>query len=152
MNSCTPSRSGDDLGPVGGRQPPRRAAARTSLRLRARRVGPPSTRPTPCTHHAAAARLAVTRGSFCRSEPAAVLRGLANGALPASTSDALSSSKRATGKNTSPRTSSTRGHVVAGQPVGDVVDRADVGRDVLAGAAVAAGGAADQPAVLVDAG
>ena len=30
-------------------------------------------------------RVAVTRGSFCRSEPAAALRGLANGALPAST-------------------------------------------------------------------
>ena len=32
----------------------------------------------------------------------------------------------------------------------DVVDRADVGGDVLAGAAVAAGGGPDQPAVLVE--
>jgi len=36
------------------------------------------------------ARLAVTRGSFWRSDPAAELRGLANGAFPAATSDALS--------------------------------------------------------------
>ena len=43
-------------------------------------------------------RVAVTRGSFCRNDPAAVLRGLANGALPASTRDALSSSKAVTGK------------------------------------------------------
>ena len=59
-------------------------------------------------------RVAVTRGSFCRSEPAAALRGLANGALPASTSAALRSAKSSTGKNTSPRTSSSAGHVVAG--------------------------------------
>ncbi len=51
----------------------------------------------------------MTRGSFCRNEPAAVLRGLANGALPAATNDALSSSNPTTGKNTSPRTSSTAG-------------------------------------------
>ena len=38
------------------------------------------------------------RGSFCRSEPAAVLRGFANGGLPASTSDALSASKSASRK------------------------------------------------------
>ena len=55
------------------------------------------------------ARLAVTRGSFCRSDPAAVLRGFAYGGLPAATIAALSSSKWATGKNTSPRTSSTFG-------------------------------------------
>jgi hypothetical protein len=42
--------------------------------------------------------LAVTRGSFCRSEPAAVLRGLANGFFPASTSEAFSASKPSTGK------------------------------------------------------
>ncbi len=51
----------------------------------------------------------VTAGFFCRSDPAAALRGFANGALPASTNAALSSSKPATGKNTSPRTSSTAG-------------------------------------------
>ena len=51
------------------------------------------------------AREAVTRGSFCRSDPAAELRGLANGALPAATSDSLSASNASTGRNTSPRTS-----------------------------------------------
>ena len=56
--------------------------------------------------------LAVTRGSFCRSEPAAALRGLANGGLPASVSATFSSPNPATGKNTSPRTSS-----VSGQPL-----------------------------------
>ena len=50
-------------------------------------------------------RDAVTRGSFCRSEPAAALRGLANGLLPASTWDAFSSANAATGRNTSPRIS-----------------------------------------------
>ena len=54
-------------------------------------------------------REAVMRGSFCRSDPAAVLRGFANGALPASTSDAFRSSNAATGKYTSPRTSRTDG-------------------------------------------
>ena len=55
------------------------------------------------------ARLAVTLGFFWRSEPAAELRGLANIALPASTSDSLSRSKALTGKKTSPRTSSSLG-------------------------------------------
>ena len=54
-------------------------------------------------------RVAVTRGSFWRSEPAAALRGLANGALPASTRPALSSAKAATGKKTSPRISTLSG-------------------------------------------
>ena len=88
-------------------------------------------------------RRAVTAGFFCRSEPAALLRGLANGGLPSSTRPALSSSKSATRKNTSPRTSSTAGtgnSLVAGEPLGDVVDGARVERDVLAGAAVTAGG------------
>ncbi len=40
----------------------------------------------------------VTRGSFCRNEPAAVLRGLANGGLPASTSEALSAWKSSSRK------------------------------------------------------
>ena len=45
------------------------------------------------------------------------MRGLANGALPASTSRALSAANFSTGKNTSPRTSISSGHVVAGEPV-----------------------------------
>jgi hypothetical protein len=43
-------------------------------------------------------RDAVIRGSFWRRLPAAALRGLANGALPASTSDALRSANADTGK------------------------------------------------------
>jgi hypothetical protein len=38
--------------------------------------GPPCTMPTPCTT-ICRWRAAVIRGSFCRSEPEAVLRGLA---------------------------------------------------------------------------
>ena len=55
------------------------------------------------------ARDAVTRGSFWRSDPAAELRGLANIGLPASASDSLSLLKASTGRNTSPRTSSSSG-------------------------------------------
>ena len=54
----------------------------------------------------------MTRGSFWRSDPAAELRGLANGGLPASVSRSFSSWNAATGRNTSPRTSS-----VSGMPV-----------------------------------
>ena len=58
---------------------------------------------------ASSAREAVTRGSFCRSDPAAELRGLAKAALPASRSDSLSFPNASTGMNTSPLTSSTAG-------------------------------------------
>ena len=99
------------------------------------------------------ARVAVTRGSFCRSEPAAALRGLANIGLPASDIDSLSRSNASPGRNTSPRTSSSAGHrelLRRLQPVRDRVDGLDVGGDVLAGDPVAAGQRADQPAVLVE--
>ena len=55
------------------------------------------------------ARVAVTRGSFCRSDPAAAFRGFANTGLPASVIAVLSRSNASTGRNTSPRTSSSRG-------------------------------------------
>src|SRR5579875_2148725 len=103
----------------------------------------PSTRPTPCTMRSSG-RVAVTRGSFWRSDPAAELRGFANGALPASVSLRFSSSKAATGRNTSPRTSST-----AGEPVRDRAYRAQVRRDVLAGYPVAPGRCPLQPPVPV---
>ena len=48
-------------------------------------------------------------GSFCRSEPAAALRGLANGALSSATSDSFSFANSSTAKNTSPRTSRVLG-------------------------------------------
>jgi len=53
--------------------------------------------PTPCRIRPSGL-LAVTAGSFCRSEPAAVLRGLTNGGLPASACRWFSSSKAATGR------------------------------------------------------
>jgi hypothetical protein len=68
----------------------------------------PSTRPMPCTM-ASSARDAVIRGSFCRSDPAAELRGLANAALPASSSDSFSLPNASTGMNTSPLTSRVAG-------------------------------------------
>jgi len=61
-------------------------------------------------------RLAVTAGSFCRSDPAAVLRGLAYGAWPAATSFSLSAAKSATPMNTSPRISMTSGWVAGSPP------------------------------------
>ena len=60
--------------------------------------------PTPCTTMLNG-REAVTRGSFCRREPAAAFRGLAKRDLPASSNESLSSAKAANGKKTSPRTS-----------------------------------------------
>jgi alpha-D-ribose 1-methylphosphonate 5-triphosphate diphosphatase PhnM len=55
----------------------------------------------------------------------------------------LSSSKRVTGKKTSP------GHVLARQAVGHPGDRADVRGDVLTGTAVATSEAAHEPSPLV---
>ena len=53
--------------------------------------------------------MAVTRGSFWRSDPAAALRGLAKTGRPASVIETLSRSNAAPGRNTSPRTSSRSG-------------------------------------------
>ncbi len=63
---------------------------------------------SPCTI-SPSGRLAVLFGSFCRRDPAAALRGLANSGLPASPTCSLSSWNPATGKKTSPRTSSSAG-------------------------------------------
>ena len=60
-------------------------------------------------HRKRSLRDAVTRGSFCRSDPAAELRGLANRARPASSSDAFSAANAAGVMNTSPRTSTRSG-------------------------------------------
>ncbi len=127
------------------RRAPRRRGTAPSARSRARSPMPWQTMPR--------SRVAVTRGSFWRSEPAAALRGLANTGLPASVIDSLSRSNASRGRNTSPRTSSRPGHrelVGAGQPVRHRVDGLHVGGDVLAGAAVAAGERPDQPTVLVE--
>lgn len=57
----------------------------------------PSRAPMPCTTMCSGL-VAVTLGSFWRSEPAAALRGLANGLSPASTSRAFRPSKASIGK------------------------------------------------------
>ena len=73
-----------------------------------------------------------------------MLRGLANGGLPASTRDALSSAKRSDGEEDLAADLDERGTAMPAarvEPVGDPVDGAHVERDVLARAPVAAGGA-----------
>ena len=57
----------------------------------------PSAAPNECTH-IRSGRDAVTFASFCRSEPAAPLRGFANGRSPASVSVTFSCSNALTGK------------------------------------------------------
>jgi len=80
---------GDDPGPFGDRQPPGvQGVVELGLALEVE----PDPLAEPVADQSQVAD-AVTRGSFWRSEPAAVLRGLANGGLPASTSVALSASK-----------------------------------------------------------
>ena len=89
-----------------------------------------------------AASSASRRSTRWRSEPAAVLRGLANAGRPRSCCSRLIRSKSTTGMNTSPRTSSSGG---TGRPDADFStardggDEAGVVRDVLAHPAVAAG-------------
>ena len=97
-------------------------------------------------------RLAVTCGSFCRSEPAAALRGLANAALPLGDQCSFSARSPRPAKNTSPRTSNSSGRERR-SPVsrsGTDRDGPHVGGDVLARSAVAAGRRPDQPTLLVD--
>ena len=84
----------DHLEPVADRQAQR---AQPLVGLGLPLGSKPRRAPMPCTT-SRSGREAVTRGSFCRSEPAAALRGLANGALPCSTMPALTSAKAATGK------------------------------------------------------
>ena len=69
----------------------------------------PSRAPTPCTT-TDNGREAVTRGSFCRNDPAAPFRGFAKSCLPASSKDSLSSLNAWIGKKTSPRTSMSAGN------------------------------------------
>src|SRR5574341_653397 len=75
-------------------------------------------------------RFAVMLESFCRREPAAAFRGLANGSSPSASSARFSFSKAA----------------------GNRLDRPQVLRDVLSHAAIAAGGPAGEQSLLVDEG
>ena len=64
--------------------------------------------PQPCAKKRSG-RAAVTLGSFCRSDPAAAFRGLANNLPPATSCRSLSAAKSPLSIYTSPRTSSTAG-------------------------------------------
>ena len=132
--------------PVAGGQPPRlqrvvgRGLRRSARSPRARRC-----RGRPCPR----SRVAVTRGSFCRSEPAAALRGLANTGLPASVIDTLSRSNASVGQEHLAAHLDQCRHrelLARRQPVRHRVDRLDVGGDVLTGASVAARQRPHQPA------
>ena len=107
--------------------------------------------PRPCTS-SRSGRRALTRGSFCRSDPAAALRGFANGALPASTRrgvqrrEPLDREEDLAPDLEPVRVPSPREHVR------DTVDGAHVQRDVLPGAPVAPRRRPDQPAVARTAG
>ena len=89
--------------------------------------------------------------SFWRRLPAAELRGLTNGRVPAAAAASLSRSKLATGMYTSPRTSSTSGGAVGRRQRAAARhgDRRHVGGDVLADPAVAAGRRLHVAAALV---
>ena len=108
----------------------------------------PSRAPMPWTTMCSG-RLAVTLGSFWRSEPAAALRGLAKGLLAGLDQPGVELLEVLHREVDLAADLDERRDTVALQPVRDLGDGPDVGRDVLAGAAVAAGGGAGQPAVLV---
>ena len=85
----------------------------------------------------------MTFGSFCRSDPAAALRGLANGALPSATSCSLSAANVLDGEeHLAPDLEQRRCMSSPASRSRDGGDRADVGGDVLADPSVAAGGGA----------
>ena len=91
---------------VGGTGSPDVAAQSRKPRCDSKEM--PSAAPNEWTH-IRNGRDAVTFRSFCRSEPAAALRGLANTRCSASRSRSFSSSNALTGRKTSPRTSITAG-------------------------------------------
>ena len=101
--------------------------------------GPPTTSPSWYAQNDRS-RWAVIVGSFWRRLPAAALRGLTNSRPPAAAAASFIRSKLATGRYTSPRTSSTSGTASPSAPQRrrDGADRGHVGRDVLADPAVAA--------------
>ena len=91
-------------------------------------------------------RPAVTAGSFWRSEPAPLLRGFAYWGRPELLALGVDPRELRLGhEHLAPRLE--RGGL--GEAVRDRADRAQVGRHVLAGAAVAAGRADGEPAALV---
>ena len=86
-------------------------------------------------------------GSSVRMVPAAALRGLAAGAMPAASRSSFICGRRPAGMTTSPRTSKSLGQAGGLEAFGGDVERdgadgADVGGDVFADGAVAARDAA----------
>ena len=92
------------------------------------------------------ARLAVTCGSIWRSEPAPLLRGLAYSGRPGLLALGVDARELGLGhEDLAARLDVDR----LGQLLGHGLDRAQVGRDVLAGRAIAARGALDKAAAAV---
>ena len=147
MNSSTSSQPGQHLEVRAGGQPPaRRAGGRCPTGWP---CPSPSRAPMPCTN-ICSGRFAVSAGSFCRSEPAAALRGLASGALPASIS-AFVEFREGLGRDEDFAADFHLGReAAAGELLRDFLDGQHVVGDVLAGGAVAAGGGPDQYAVAVE--
>ena len=97
-------------------------------------------------------RRAVTAGFFCRSEPAALLRGIGERRLALLDEAGVERLEVREPEEHLAAHLEHLGHrelLGAGQRLGDVLDGAGVERDVLAGATVAAGGRPDQLAVAV---
>ena len=88
-------------------------------------------------------------GSFWRSEPAAELRGLAKGASPRLDLLLVQREKRLLGHVDLAAHLADVGHVAAFQLLRNVLQRADIGGDVLALRAVAAGRGGDEFAALI---
>ena len=148
MNAHTASRSGQTVrcGLTG-----RPHAANASYAVDSRSSRTPSTTPRPWLTKPRW-RDAVILGSFCRSDPAAALRGLANGALSSATSDSFSFANSSTAKNTSPRTSRVLGSGCSSRGRESTWDHGDgghVGGHVLAEPSVTAGGRPGETSVLV---
>ena len=102
----------------------------------------------PCTM-ASSAREAVTRGSFCRSEPAAALRGLAKRRLAGLLEGLVQPLERGLGQEDLAAHLQDLGHVVSGKAGGHRRDRLDVERHVLTGPPVPPGRRPSEPPPLV---
>ena len=96
-------------------------------------------------------RDAVTRGSFCRSDPAAVLRGIGERRLAGGDQRGVELGETLQREEHLAADLDELRHVVravVAQPMRDRLDGPDIERDVLPDPAVAAGGRPDQPALL----
>src|SRR3989442_637126 len=113
-----------------------------------RSVSKPRRGPTPCTN-IRRRRLAVVPRCLLRRRTTAAVRGVGEGLLAGRAQPLVELLELLAGEVDLAADLHQLGDLVARQPVGDVGDRPHVGRDVLAGAAVTAGGGAGEPALLV---